>query len=175
MKTSILENIKKLILVVTIVFTFFNTQAQVDAGRSWSVYKADESSSNYSPLNQITIANVSQLQPAWTFTMHDKPAGSKPGTSQCNPIIVDGVLYATSTNQWAYAVEAATGKQVWSFDPLDGKQGGEVNRGLTYWENGNDKRILMSANNFLFALNVKTGKLISTFGENGKTGKRQNG
>ena len=64
-----------------------------------------------------------------------------PGTSQCNPIIVDGVLYATSANQWAYAVEAATGKQIWSFDPLDGKQGGEVNRGLTYWEAGNDKRI----------------------------------
>jgi len=45
---------------------------------------------------------------------------------------------------------------------------GEVNRGLTYWENASDKRILMSANNFLFALNAKTGKLISTFGENGK-------
>jgi quinoprotein glucose dehydrogenase len=77
-------------------------------------------------------------------------------------------LYATSANQWAYAVDAATGKQVWSFDPLDGKQGGEVNRGLTYWENGDDKRILMSANNFLFALNAKTGKPISTFGENGR-------
>ena len=65
-------------------------------------------------------------------------------------------------------MDAATGKKVWSFDPLDGKQGGEVNRGLTYWENGDDKRILMSANNFLFALNAKTGKPISTFGENGK-------
>jgi len=45
---------------------------------------------------------------------------------------------------------------------------GEVNRGLTYWENASDKRILMSANNFLFALNAKTGKLISTFGETAK-------
>jgi quinoprotein glucose dehydrogenase len=56
--------------------------------------------------------------------MHDKPAGSQPGKVECNPIIVDGVLYTTSANQWAYAVDAATGKQVWSFDPLDGKQGG---------------------------------------------------
>ena len=150
------------------LFLFQGSKAQVNQNRTWSVYKADENSSNYSPLNQITTANVNQLQPAWTFTMHDKPVGSQPGKSECTPIIVDGVLYATSANQWAYAVGAATGKQLWSFDPLDGKQGGEVNRGLTYWENGNDKRILMSANNFLFALDAKTGKPIQSFGENGK-------
>ena len=155
-------------MITIALFFFYSCEAQVNQDRTWSVYKADENSSNYSPLNQITTANVSQLQPAWTFTMHDKPAGSQPGRSECNPIIVDGVLYATSANQWAYAVDAATGKQIWSFDPLDGKQGGEVNRGLTYWENGDDKRILMSANNFLFALNAKTGKLILTFGDNGK-------
>jgi quinoprotein glucose dehydrogenase len=162
------KNIIHSVLLATALFLFHSCEAQLNQDRTWSIYKADEKSSNYSPLNQITTANVKQLQPAWTFTMHDKPAGSQPGRSECNPIIVDGVLYATSSNQWAYAVDAATGKQVWSFDPLDGKQGGEVNRGLTYWENGDDKRILMSANNFLFALNAKTGKLISTFGENGK-------
>jgi quinoprotein glucose dehydrogenase len=155
-------------LIGIMSLVLFSCKAKVNTDRTWSVYKADENSSNYSPLHQITPANVSQLQPAWTFTMHDKPAGSQPGKSECNPIIVDGVLYATSANQWAYAIDAATGKQVWSFDPLDGKEAGEVNRGLTYWENGDDKRILMSANSFLFALNVKTGKPISTFGENGK-------
>lgn len=150
------------------VFIFFFCQAQENLQRTWSVYKADESSSNYSPLKQITSSNVNQLQLAWIFDVSDKPAGSQPGTSQCNPIIVDGILYATSANQWAYAIDATTGKQIWSFDPLDGKQGGEVNRGLTYWENGGDKRILMSANNLLFALDAKTGKPISSFGKNGK-------
>ena len=167
MKKQIVDIVYFMLLITALSFSY-NCKAQLNKDRTWSIYKADENSSNYSPLNQITTANVSQLQPAWTFTMHDKPAGSKPGTSQCNPIIVDGVLYATSANQWAYAVEAATGKQVWSFDPLDGKQGGEVNRGLTYWEAGNDKRILMSANNFLFALDARTGKPISSFGVNGK-------
>ena len=167
MKKDIL-NIINSILFLSLLLVFINCKSQVNTDRTWSVYKADENSSNYSPLNQITTSNVSQLQPAWTFTMHDKPVGSQPGKSECNPIIVDGVLYATSANQWAYAVDAATGKQVWSFDPLDGKQGGEVNRGLTYWEKADDKRILMSANNFLFALNAKTGKPISTFGENGR-------
>jgi quinoprotein glucose dehydrogenase len=155
-------------LFITALFFFYSCKAQVNQNRTWSVYKADENSSNYSPLNQITTSNVSQLRPTWTFTMDDKPAGSQPGRSECNPIVIDGVLYAASANQWAYAVDATTGKQVWSFDPLDSKHGGEVNRGLTYWENGDDKRILMSANNFLFALNAKTGRLISTFGENGK-------
>ena len=162
------KNIIHSVLLTTGLFFFYSCERQVNQDRTWSIYKADAKSSNYSPLKQITTANVNQLRPAWTFTMHDKPAGSQPGRSECNPIIVDGVLYATSANQWAYAVDATTGKQVWSFDPLDGKQGGEVNRGLTYWENASDKRILMSANNFLFALNAKTGKLISTFGENGK-------
>ncbi|MCW3089951.1 MAG: pyrroloquinoline quinone-dependent dehydrogenase [Ferruginibacter sp.] len=155
-------------LIATALLFVITCKAQINTDRTWSVYKADESSSNYSPLNQITTTNVSQLQHAWTFTMHDKPAGSQPGKSECNPIIVDGILYATSANQWGYAVDAATGKQLWSFEALKGKKGTEVNRGLTYWENGNDKRILMSANNFLFALNAKTGKPISTFGKNGK-------
>jgi len=162
------KNIVYSVLLTTALFFFYSCETQVSQERTWSIYKADEKSSNYSPLNQITTANVNQLRPAWTFIIHDKPAGSPPGRSECNPIIVDGVLFATSANQWAYAIDATTGKKVWSFDPLDGKQGGEVNRGLTYWENGDDKRILMSANNFLFALNAKTGKLISTFGESGK-------
>jgi quinoprotein glucose dehydrogenase len=142
--------------------------AQHNLDRTWSVYKADESSSNYSPLDQITASNVSQLQHAWTFTINDKPVGSRPGSSQCNPIIIDGILYASSANQWAYAVDAATGRQVWSFDPLEGKESVEVNRGLTYWENGDNKRILMTANNHLYALDAKTGKAITTFGINGK-------
>ncbi len=136
--------------------------------RTWSVYKADANSSNYSPLDQINTSNVSELKHAWTFEIKDKPLGSQPGTSQCNPIIVDGVLFATSSSQWAYAVNAETGKQIWTFDPFNGKGAGEVNRGLTYWEDGNDKRILFSANNFLFALDARTGKLLPGFGKDGR-------
>jgi quinoprotein glucose dehydrogenase len=155
-------------LLFIILFVCNNSYPQSTTDRSWSVYKANEGSTNYSPLSQITPANVSQLQEAWTCTLHDKKAGAQPGKSECNPIIVDGVLYATSANQGAYAINAATGKQIWSFDPLNGKNGTEVNRGLTYWENGNDKRILMSADNNLIALDARTGKLIPGFGNGGK-------
>jgi len=174
--------LKKMIystLNVLALLLIINCKAQVNQDRTWSVYKADEQSSNYSPLNQITTDNVRQLQSAWTFAMHDMYDSTKPGKSECNPIIVDGIMYASSANQWAYAIDAATGKEVWSFNPLDGKETGEVNRGLTYWEKGDDKRILMSANNFLFALNAKTGIPISTFGNGGKvdlkTGLRDTG
>lgn len=154
------------LLVATLLDTGFFTGENKD--RTWSVYKGDENSSNYSPLTQITAANVSSLKPAWTFAMHDTPPGSSPGTSECNPIIVDGVMYATSANQGAYAIDATTGKEVWSFDPIGGKGTGEVNRGLTYWENGADRRILTSANNFLYALDAKTGQPIASFGDGGK-------
>ena len=86
-------------LFTTVLFFFYSCKAQVYQDRTWSVYKADEHSSNYSPLKQITTFNVSKLQLVWTFAMKDKPLGSQPGRSECNPIIVDGVLYATSANQ----------------------------------------------------------------------------
>ena len=136
--------------------------------RTWSVYKADANSSSYSPLDQINVSNVSQLKPAWTFTINDLPATAQPASSQCNPIIVDGVLYATSAKRWAYAVNAATGEQIWSYDPFDGGGGGGVGRGVTYWESGDDKRILFAGGNHLIALDARTGKPIETFGEKGK-------
>jgi len=145
---------------------FCGCKPRVDQERTWAVYKADANSSNYSPLDQINVSNVSQLKSAWTFSIKDKIPGTRP--SQCNPIIVDGVLYATSAGQSAYAVDAETGEKRWSFDPFNGDEGAEVNRGLTYWENGDDQRILFTANNTLFALDSHTGKPIASFGKNGK-------
>jgi quinoprotein glucose dehydrogenase len=136
--------------------------------RTWSVYKADANSSNYSPLDKINTSNVNQLQRAWTFKINDQKSGARPAISQCNPIIVDGVMYAVSAQQWAYAINATTGEQIWSFDPFDGKENGGPNRGVTYWESGNDKRILFAGGDKLFALDARTGKPLNTFGENGK-------
>ncbi|MCE7041381.1 pyrroloquinoline quinone-dependent dehydrogenase [Dyadobacter sp. CY312] len=157
----------QVLLLITSVFLAETVLGQQQKDRSWSVYKADAASSNYFPLDQINVSNVGQLKPAWTLAIKDNAAGTRP--SQCNPIIVDGIMYATSASQHAYAVDAATGKKLWSFDPFDGKEsGGEVNRGLTYWEKGLDKRILFTANNQLFALNAATGKPVTSFGKAGK-------
>jgi quinoprotein glucose dehydrogenase len=160
------KDVRLAIRLLAMMIVIVSCKTGDDKNRTWSVYKADANSSNYSPLDLINTTNVSKLKSAWTFSISDKTPGTRP--SQCNPIIVDGVLYATSAGQSAYAVNAETGEKVWSFDPFNGDEGAEVNRGLTYWESGEDKRILFTANNNLYALDSRTGKLISSFGKEGK-------
>jgi len=140
----------------------------VNQYRTWSVYKADVKGSSHSPLKQITKENVNQLKLAWTFRMPDATQGARSSNSECNPIIVDGVMYATSARHRAYAINANTGALIWSFDPFNGGQGGGVYRAVTYWKDGNDKRILFTGGDNLFALDARTGKPISTFGQDGK-------
>lgn len=135
--------------------------------RTWSIYKADNESTSYSPLDQINTANVKDMELAWTFSFSDMKADARSGSSECNPIIVDGVMYVTSAKHWVYAINAATGLPIWSFDPFDGAEGGGVSRGVTYFERGDDKRILVTGGDKLFALNAATGKPINTFGKNG--------
>lgn len=135
---------------------------------TWSVYKADAASSSYSTLKEINKENVQQLKLAWTFNPNDAMEGSRLAGSQCNPIIIDGIMYVASARHRIYAINAGNGKQVWSFDPFDGGPGGGSFRGVTYWEDGNDKRILFTGGDNLFAVNAETGKLIPEFGKNGK-------
>lgn len=152
-----------LFVLVPILFT-----ACRNHDRSWSMYKADAASSSYSPLKQISRENVSRLQPAWTFYPADAVKDGWPGRSQCNPIVIDGVMYASSARHRIYAIDAGNGKMIWSFDPFDGGPGGGSFRGVTYWEDGTDKRILFTGGDILFALNAKTGKPVTAFGTNGK-------
>ncbi|MEQ9443371.1 MAG: PQQ-binding-like beta-propeller repeat protein [Cyclobacteriaceae bacterium] len=134
----------------------------------WNVYKGDASSSSYSSLDQINQDNVSRLQVAWTFRPQDAPAGRRFGKYECNPIIVDTVLYATSARHWVYAINARTGEKIWSFDPFDGERGGGLNRGVTYWEDGEEQRILVTASHYLYALDARTGAPDPDFGEAGR-------
>lgn len=152
---------------ISAFFVLVAYQTQNGDERTWSIYKADAESTSYSKLDQINTSNVTQLKPAWTFALKDMKEGARPGSSECNPIIVDGIMYATSAKHWVYAVNAQTGEQIWSFDPFDGAEGGGVSRGLTYWEEGDDKRILVTGGDKLFALDTKSGKPIPGFGKNG--------
>ncbi len=131
------------------------------------MYKADNESSSYSVLDQITVANVNKLKEAWRFIPGDS-RGGRIGNSECNPIIIDGVMYVTSARHRLYALDASTGEKIWSYDPFQGGEGGGINRGVTYWEDGNDKRILYTAGDNLFAQNAVTGELIASFGNGGK-------
>jgi quinoprotein glucose dehydrogenase len=139
-----------------------------DTSRTWSVYRADNNSSCYSPLDQVNQRNVGRLKLAWTFNPNDARAGSRFGNAECNPIVIDGMMYATSARHRLYAINAADGKRLWDFDPFEGGEGGGIYRGVAYWEDGEDKRILYTAGDNLFAQDAKTGKLIAGFGVQGK-------
>lgn len=132
---------------------------------SWRTYRGDDGVNAYSQLDQINQKNVTQLEVAWTYRSGDHTEFSK---IQCNPIIIDRILYGVSAKMKVFALEANTGKELWVYDPfVPGSKESGFNRGLTYWEDGNDKRILVCAKNKLIALDALTGKPFSDFGENG--------
>ncbi len=133
----------------------------------WEVYKADSKSSSYSPLDQINKENVDQLEVAWTYRTNDLDEDSY-STIETNPIVVDDILYGASPLLKVFALDAATGKELWSFDPFEDDRASGYMRSVVYWEDGNDKRILFSAGTNLFAVNAETGKLITSFGDEGK-------
>ncbi len=138
------------------------------AGKNWPVYLGDKHNSHHSPLTQINKENVKQLQVAWEYKTGDAdPNGHT--QIQCNPIIIDGIMYGSSPKLKIFALDAATGKQKWIYDPAVATNFSmNVNRGVTYWEDGEDKRILFTAGPYLFALNADNGYPIQTFGIFGK-------
>jgi quinoprotein glucose dehydrogenase len=140
--------------------------------RDWTVYGGGRDSIRYSALDQINRANVHKLKVAWTFDTGD---AYKDSEMQCNPIVVDGVIYVTSPKLRLFALNAATGKTRWSFDPNEGKPvtGKNRNRGVTYWSEGDDRRILFSARHWLYALDARTGKPVAGFGRRGRVDLRE--
>lgn len=129
---------------------------------------------HYSSLTEIDTSNVSQLQPAWAFHTGDADT-SKSSQIQCNPIIVDSIMYITSPTLKVFALHAGSGRKIWEFDP-NARSGNSKplnfglnnSRGVAYWTDGkNDKRIFFIASSFINCINAVTGKLITSFGRNG--------
>lgn len=132
------------------------------SGKNWSEYLGGPDRNHYSTLKQLSPSNVKQLEMAWQYHTGDT------GQIQCNPIIVNGVLYGMTATTQPFAVEAATGKEIWR------KKSEDVNnlstsRGLVYWEKGKDKRILYTNGPWLYAVEASTGKPVTSFGEGGRT------
>ncbi len=142
---------------------------EVGARQDWGVYLGDQASSQYSTLDQINRDNVAGLQVAWEYRTGDASPDGRTQI-QCNPIIVKGVLYGSSPKLKMFALDAATGAPIWTFDPFQGESELNplgVNRGVVYWEDGKDKRILFTAGSRLYALHAETGQLIPDFGTGG--------
>ena len=123
---------------------------------TWSVYRGDQGNTAYSALDEINTKNVSELDVAWTYHTGDADSGNR-SAIQNNPLIANGTMYVSSPKLKLIALDPATGKERWKFDPFEGAQATGVNRGVVYWEEKEDRRIYFSAGPFLYAINANDG------------------
>lgn len=132
------------------------------AGTEWNEYHGDPGRTQYTRLTQIDKSNVHELEVAWEYNT------GVFGEMQTNPLIVDGTLYGMTANLQPFALNAATGEEYWR------RTGDEVSslsnsRGVVYWKNGEDARILHTNGPWLYAVDANNGELITSFGEDGRT------
>lgn len=130
----------------------------------WRTYGHDPSGMRYSPLKQITPANVAMLTPAWTYD-----TGEVATEYEVTPLVVGRVMYLSTPNQRVVALNADTGKEIWTYDPATKRRG--THRGVSYWpgDGKNGSRIVFSTGDSrLLELDAETGKPVETFGQNGE-------
>jgi quinoprotein glucose dehydrogenase len=153
---------KILIISFSVILLFACKPEKPSYGTNeWKEYLGGPERNHYSPLEQINKENVQQLKLAWEYHTLDS------GQIQCNPIIVDGVLFGMTATTRPFAVDAATGKEIWK-GRSEGPDSYSSSRGVVYWEDGDDKRILYTSGPWLYALDARTGKSIGSFGDSGR-------
>ena len=128
-------------------------------------YGGGPEQTRYSRLTQINRANVKHLAVAWTYDT------GEPGALQTQPVVVGDVLYGYTSTHKAFAVHAATGAPLWTFD--SGIRGSGPNRAVMFC-GGADRRVFAAVDNFIYALDAATGKPIGTFGAGGHIDLREN-
>jgi glucose dehydrogenase len=163
--------------VLAIALAYLTTpvaHGQHGAGAEWRYYSGDNGSTKYSPLDQINAGNVSRLSVAWRRPHLDPglvPAGTKPPQLSNNfrstPIMVAGVLYASNAVGLVEAFDPGTGQTIWVQDPGPSGLQGSSNRGVAYWGEGAEARIITFRGSSLYALDPKSGKPVPTFGNGG--------
>jgi quinoprotein glucose dehydrogenase len=163
------------VLVVGLVAAAAAQRAAPPA-RDWPAYGGDPGGRKYSALTTITRENVSQLTKAWEWKTGETPIealGTFPGAFQNTPLMIDDVLYLSTPYNKAVALEAGTGRELWSFDPkayADGQPAsgqGFVHRGVAAWRDRGALRIFLNSRYRLFCLDAKTGQPVKTFGQEG--------
>jgi quinoprotein glucose dehydrogenase len=174
-------NIKTLLLSTIILMLISSCASnEEDSYKNWNVYGGTKDALHYSSLKEIDTNNVTQLKVAWVY--HTGDADTSIHTQiQCNPIIVDSIMYAISAKLKLLALNAATGKTKWIFDPVialatDSLPSSKLAavfsnacRGVAYWTDGkDDNRIFYTVGYYLICVNANSGKLMKTFGKNGR-------
>jgi quinoprotein glucose dehydrogenase len=140
----------------------------------WPIYRGDPKGNQYADFAQINATNVHKLRPAWEFHTGD---ASKRSTMYANPIVINGVMYISTPSLKAVALDAATGRQLWAFDPARHHNGVVTrlrNRGVAYWKGKEGERIFDFVRDRAYAIDAKSGDLIQSFGKDGYIDLREN-
>ncbi|MBP1853532.1 glucose/quinate/shikimate family membrane-bound PQQ-dependent dehydrogenase [Rhizobium halophytocola] len=153
----------------------------------WHQYGRTPYGQRYSPLDQITTDNVSKLKVAWTYQTGDvkQPGDVGETTYQVTPLKVGNTLYLCTPHNWAIAVDAATGKEKWKYDPnvgLNPDRQHQTCRGVSYYDQGVaaadgscvSRVYLPTSDARLIALDAETGKICDSFADKGMLHLEQN-
>ena len=150
----------------------------IGTGADWSHYGGDAGGSRYSTLAEIHTGNVAQLKVAWSWATGEAPLaefGTSPGLFEATPLVIDGVMYLSTPYNRVVALDAASGRELWAFDPGAYRAGqvpngmGFVHRGVAAWRDSRSGqlRILINTRTRLIQLDAATGKPVETFGAGG--------
>ncbi|MCL4639633.1 MULTISPECIES: outer membrane protein assembly factor BamB family protein [Olivibacter] len=141
-------------------------ESRKEFSTDWAFAGGDAGQQKFKKLSSINRSNVHLLREAWAYH-----SGDSSGNVQCNPLVIEGVMYATTPAQHLIAVNAENGKEIWRFNPARrGEKFGGINRGLACWrsKNGDDERLFYTAGGFLYAVAKETGKPVLSFGDQGR-------
>src|SRR5271170_1670022 len=159
-ETAILALIVSSLSVLPRIAVFSATSKEAETHQDWPMYGGEASGDRYSPLQKINRDNVKQLRMAWRVDV------GADGGLQTNPLIVGRTMFVYTPSLQVLALDAATGKQLWSFDA--DVPASQPSRGFSYWSDGRESILFAGVMDHLYALDPATGKLIAAFGEDGK-------
>lgn len=147
------------------------SKTQVSKFVDWPEYNGGPDRNHYSPLDEINSKNITQLEKVWEYSSGGVDTAKNQTQMQCNPIIVDGVLYGVSAGSQAFALDAGSGKEIWKTNFTD-ETTSMTSRGVTCYSENDKKIIFFGFGHLLYALDAATGIPISSFGQNGKVNLR---
>lgn len=149
----------------------------------WPVYGGDDGAMQYAAIDQISRDNVGQLEVAWEWETGEKPLsgprlpvpgrGVRPGSFENTPLVINDTMIVTTSYNRVVALDAATGEELWTFDPETTLWGqppngtGFVHRGVAVWSGAGERRIFLNTRWRLIALDFETGRPIDSFGDHG--------
>ena len=143
----------------------------------WRYHGGDAASTRFAPITGIDSTNFSQLRVIWRWPAPDpriretEDVRINPSGNECTPLMVDGTLYVSSRTTIVAALDAATGRELWTFDPEAWKVEAafSASRGVAYWSDGTRQRILTATSSaYLYSLDAVTGEPDRAFGDSGR-------